>query len=115
MKFVGLLLLIAASPALNAANKKSVTFIEPVTVAGIMLDAGEYLIEWNGRGCEVQVTFWHGNKKVVTLPAAFRAIRHAYDAVTVLPETSGPNTLLEIDSQDSELRFDTRGDICPIT
>ena len=106
MKFVSLLLLItAASSPLSAGNNKNVTFIEAVTVAEVTLDAGNYLVEWDGSGSEVQVTFWRGKSKVVTVPAMFRPRCHRYDAITVRPEGPGRNTLIEIDSRDSELRF----------
>ena len=105
MKFVVLLLMITASSALNAANNKKVTFFAPVVVSGIRLEAGDYVVEWDGIDSEVQVTFWRENKKVATVPAAYRATSHPYDAVTVRPEKPGLNRLIEIDSRNSELRF----------
>ena len=104
MKFIALLLIVVSS-TLSAENKKCVVFLEPVGVAGITLDAGEYVVEWEGQGSTVQVSFRRGNSKLVSVSAQLREVSHPCDAVTVRPRTPGPDLLIEIDFPSLELRF----------
>ena len=106
VKFVVLLLFLLTVTCLTfAANKKSVTFSEPVTVAGTVLQPGDYVIEWSGTDYDLQVTFWRGKNKLATAPAKLVATNSRFDAITIRPEDSGTNMLVEIDSRNSALRF----------
>ena len=106
VKFAILLLFLLTVTGLTfAANKKSVIFTEPVTVAGVVLQPGDYVVEWSGTDSDVQVTFFSGKNKLVTAPAKLVPIDSRYDAITIRPDGSGSNTLVEIDSRRSALRF----------
>ena len=106
VKFAILLLFLLTVTGLTfATNKKDVTLLEPVTVAGTVLQPGAYVIEWSGTDSEVQVTFWQGKNKLATAQAKLVATSSRFDAVTIKPEDSGTNRLIEIDSRNSALRF----------
>ena len=109
------LVVITVTVSMSAvAQQKDITFLEPVTVGGMTLAPGQYVIEWTGTGADVQVTFWRNSRKVVTVAALLRSAQHPYDAVTVRPERAGVNALLQIDFRDSELRFKPRQRGIPI-
>ena len=44
-------------PAFAAANQKTVTFPDAVTVGSTQLPAGDYKVTWTGTGSNVQVSF----------------------------------------------------------
>ncbi len=64
---LGVALLLASSAF--AANKANFTFNDPTTVNGTKLKAGDYKLEWDGTGSEVQVSFIQGKKVVAKVPA----------------------------------------------
>ncbi len=64
---LGAALLLASSAF--AANKANFTFNSPTTVNGTKLKAGDYKLEWDGTGSEVQVSFIQGKKVVAKVPA----------------------------------------------
>jgi len=105
MKFTALLLFFSVCPGSSTRNVKNLTLFEPVTLAGIAFDKGEYRLEWEGSDSQVQVTFWQGDKKLITVPSTFHKVHHPYEAITVLPETSEMNVLIEIDWKECDLRF----------
>ena len=65
---LGLALLLATS-AFAAANKGSMQLLDPVTVSGKQLPAGDYSVKWDGTGPNVEVNILKGNKVVATTPA----------------------------------------------
>ena len=54
----GLALLLASSAF--AATKGELTLLNPATVNGTNLKAGDYKLQWDGTGTDVQVTFLQG-------------------------------------------------------
>jgi hypothetical protein len=64
---MGLALLLTSSAF--AATKANLTLNNPTTVNGTKLKAGEYKLEWDGTGPNVQVNVLQGKKVVVTVPA----------------------------------------------
>jgi hypothetical protein len=76
MKFAkfskGLLLglaLVLATGAFAASNKGSVQIIDPVTVSGKQLRPGDYSVQWDGSGPNVELSIMQGKKVVATTPA----------------------------------------------
>jgi len=51
------ILALVSVPAFAAANQKSVSFPEAVTVGATQLPAGDYKVTWTGTGSNVQVSF----------------------------------------------------------
>ena len=64
---MGSVLLLAASAF--AANKASMQVQSPVTINGATLKPGEYTVEWNGSGSNVELSITKGKKVLAKLPA----------------------------------------------
>jgi ABC-type nitrate/sulfonate/bicarbonate transport system substrate-binding protein len=62
------LALLMASGAF-AAEKASLTLTHPATVNGTTLKAGDYKLQWDGSGPNVEVSIVQGKKVVATVPA----------------------------------------------
>lgn len=101
------LFVMALSVAVGAPkNKKTITFTEPTLVGSVTLQPGEYTIEWNGTGPDVQVSFSRGKNTVVTLPATLEATKNPTDfAYAYHDEESGAHSLVEIMTKTSTLHF----------
>lgn len=63
---LGLALLLASSAF---AETKSFEINNPVTVNGTKLKAGDYKLEWNGTGPNVELSIKQGTKVVAKVPA----------------------------------------------
>ncbi len=90
---LGLALLLASSAF--AGTKGSLTINNPVTVNGTTLNAGDYKVQWEGTGPNVEVSILKGKNvvakttaHVVDLPTAA-----AQDAAVTRTNSSGPNSL----------------------
>ncbi len=64
---MGLALLLASSAF--AATKGQMTLLSPATVNGTNLKAGDYKLEWDGTGSDVQVTILQGKNVIAKVPA----------------------------------------------
>lgn len=65
----GAALLFSASAFAGNGNKGSLKLSETVTVEGTTLKPGDYQVEWNGNGPDVQATILKGGRTVATFPA----------------------------------------------
>jgi hypothetical protein len=64
---LGLALLLASSAF--AATKASLTLQNPATINGTKLKAGDYKLEWDGSGPNVEVSILQGRNVVAKVPA----------------------------------------------
>jgi hypothetical protein len=64
---MGLALLLASSAF--AAEKASLTLTHPATVNGTTLNAGDYKLQWDGTGPNVEVSIVKGKNVVAKVPA----------------------------------------------
>jgi hypothetical protein len=64
---LGLAVLLATSAF--ASNTASIQFLDPVTVGGQQVKAGDYSIKWQGNGPNVELSILKGSKVVATTPA----------------------------------------------
>jgi hypothetical protein len=64
---MGLAVLLASSAF--AATKANLTLNNPTTINGTQLKAGEYKLEWDGTGPNVEVSVLQGKKVVAKVPA----------------------------------------------
>ena len=64
---MGLALLLASSAL--AATKGELTLLNPATVNGTNLKAGDYKLQWDGTGTDVQVTILQGKNVITKVPA----------------------------------------------
>jgi hypothetical protein len=91
-----------------ASSKTAINLVEPTIVGNIVLQSGEYRIEWNGPGPEVQVSFSQGNKIIAVVPATVQAVRNPVVlSLMYHTEQSGARSLVEIDTNHATLRFIT--------
>ena len=63
---MGAAILLASSAF--AATKANLTLVNPASVNGTKLKAGEYKLEWEGTGPDVQVSIMHGKNVVAKVP-----------------------------------------------
>ena len=107
---LGLALLLASSAF--AATKGSLQLINPVTVNGTTLKPGDYKVEWEGAGPNVELSILRG-KNVVTKVAA-RVIElqtpAGNDAAVTRENGSGPNTLTGVRFQGKKTALEL-GDV----
>ena len=64
---MGLALLVASSAF--AATKGQMTLLSPATINGTNLKAGDYKLEWEGTGSDVQLTISQGKNVLAKVPA----------------------------------------------
>lgn len=64
---MGVALLLASSAF--AASKANLTLNHPTTVNGMKLQAGDYKLEWNGSGPDVELSIIQGKNVIAKVPA----------------------------------------------
>jgi hypothetical protein len=93
---LGLALLLATSAF--AASKGSLAVVDPVTVAGKQLAAGEYKLTWDGSGSSVQLNIMQGKNVVATVPARVIELNSpaSNSSAVVSSNSDGSKSLSEI-------------------
>jgi len=78
-----------------AATKANLSLTSPVTVNGTTLKAGDYKVQWDGAGPNVEVSILQGKNVVAKVPARIVELQSpaANDAAVTRQNASGPNTL----------------------
>jgi hypothetical protein len=94
--FLGLALLLATSAF--AANKGSLSVQEPLMVNGTRLAAGDYKVEWEGTGPNVELSITQGKKVIAKVPAHMVDLGTASpsDAAVVKNNGDGVRSLSEV-------------------
>ena len=94
---LGLTLLLATS-LFAASNKGSLQTMSDVTVSGRTLPAGEYSVNWDGSGQNVQLNITKGKKVVATTPATLVDLSQApsSDAAVIKDNGDGTRSLAEV-------------------
>jgi hypothetical protein len=77
-------------------NQHSVDIPATVQVAGTELKPGNYKVEWQGTGPDIQVTFLQNGKTVATVPATLKTSDGQVTQDQVVTNSEN-NTLNEID------------------
>jgi hypothetical protein len=90
---LGLALLLASSAF--AGTKANLQINNPVSVNGTTLKAGDYKVQWEGAGPNVELSILHGKDVVAKVPARVIELQApaASDAAVTRTNGSGPNTL----------------------
>ena len=93
-----------------AANKGSFHLSGPVTLNGTQLAEGEYKVQWDGSGPDVQVKILSGGKLVTTVPAHLIELsRNGVNDATVWKKNEdGTSSLTEIDFAGKKYALDFR-------
>jgi len=74
----GASLLLAASAFAAGTGKGTLRLYDSVDVQGKRLPPGEYKVEWNGEGPEVELNITSGKKTVASVPAQVVNVGHVY-------------------------------------
>jgi len=106
-RFSGVLIGFAMLLTANAfaANKGSMQVQSPVMVGKIQLPAGDYTVQWEGTGPDVELTIKRDKKVKATVPATLVPENSAFDqnAAIIRVESDGTRKLIAI--QLSRKRF----------
>ena len=102
---LGLALLLATSAL--AANKGSLQVQEPLTVNGTRLAPGEYKVQWEGAGPNVELSILAGKKVVAKVPAHMIDLDRpsAADSAVVRNNGDGTRTLSEVRLNGKKFSF----------
>ena len=102
---LGLALLLATSAL--AANKGSLQVQEPLTVNGTRLAPGEYKVQWDGAGPNVELSILDGKKVVVKVPAHMIDLDRpsTVDSAVVKNNGDGTRTLSEVRLNGKKFSF----------
>jgi hypothetical protein len=105
---LGLAVLLGSSAFAGTASKGSLQLSNPVTLNGTTLKPGDYKVQWEGSGPDVQVSIIQGKNvvakaqaHVVDLPAP-----SANDAAVTTKSDSGPNTLAGLRFQGKKISLE---------
>ncbi|HLK32498.1 MAG TPA: hypothetical protein VKT29_05370 [Terriglobales bacterium] len=88
-----------ASTKNSTEQKKNISLLDTVELAGKTLSPGQYKVEWNGTGPMVHVKFLKNGKTVLTAPAEVAQLQQKapYSAVVENTKKNGTKTLREIE------------------
>ena len=94
-----LTLLSTVSAFARDKNQHSVAISDPIQIGGTQLNPGNYRIEWQGTGPEVQVNFVRDGKTVATAPGTLRTndAHVVQDDIVTEATSANGNALKEID------------------
>src|SRR5208337_4787812 len=110
MKYMAIVTLLLMAPvALLAApkNSASVTFTETVTVNGVQAPPGDYHVQWQGTGPEVEASILQGKQVLVSAPATLVNGKDKYDGAVETGDGQNNSKILQaIDWSNRSLRFD---------
>ena len=103
---LGLALMLASSAF--AATKANLQLSHPVTVNGTTLKAGDYKVQWEGDGPNVELSILQGKNLVAKAPAHVVELGTpaADDAAVTQKNDSGPNSLAGIRFQGKRLSLE---------
>jgi len=103
---LGLALLLASSAF--AATKASLQLSNPVTVNGTKLKPGDYKLQWEGSGPNVELSIMQGNNVLAKVPAHVVELQTpaAQDAAVTRKNDSGPNSLAGVRFQGKKFAIE---------
>ncbi len=100
LRYVTLLSILAVLSPLSVfardKNQHSVDIPATVQVGDTQLKPGNYKVEWQGTGPDIQVTFLQDGKTVATVPATLKTNDNQVTQDEIVTNTAN-NTLNEID------------------
>jgi hypothetical protein len=96
-----------------AASKGSMELLRPATVAGTQLAAGNYTVQWDGTGDQVQLQIFQGKKPVASTNAHMVKLDHALaeNSVVIVPNNDGTRSISRINfgKKDFALELNNEG------
>jgi hypothetical protein len=103
VKYIALLSMLALLSSVSALardkNQHSVQIQDSVQVGGTQLEPGNYQVEWQGTGPQIQVNFVRDGKTVATVPGTLKTNDTKVSQDDIVTDTTSANTktLTEID------------------
>jgi hypothetical protein len=86
-----------ASSAFAGTNKGSLHLSEPAQVNGQSVPAGDYKLQWEGTGADVEVSFMQGKKVVTKSPARVIELKGAPNSdAAVVDKSSATPAVTEV-------------------
>lgn len=103
---LGLAILLAASAF--AGTKGDLQISDPVTVNGTTLKPGEYRLQWDGNGPNVELSFIQGKKVIAKAPAHIVELQSpaANDAAVITSTDKGGRSLAGVRFQGKKIALD---------
>jgi hypothetical protein len=91
-------LLLGASAFAAPATKGTLKLFEPVTVQGKQLAPGQYTVEWNGEGPNVQLSIASGKNAIASVPARVVPVspKNATSGYSSTKQQDGSSTLTNV-------------------
>ncbi len=89
---------VLAAGSAFAATKGPLELQHPASVGGKQLASGNYTVQWEGTGGQVELKIFQGKNAVVTTPARVVMMTHSmpHDAVTTVTGSDGTSSLSQI-------------------
>lgn len=100
LKSIFLAVTVLAAGSALAANKGTLELQHPTTVAGKQLAMGNYTVQWEGTGDQVDLKIYQGKNVVASTPARVLKIDHPIGSNSAVVATNGDKTYTL-----SEIRF----------
>ena len=104
LALAGMLAMVCPVASLASANnareqKKNVTVVDKIELAGKTLNPGQYQVEWMGTGPVVHVQFMQHGQTLLTAPARVAQLHQKapYSAVVESTKKNGAKTISEIE------------------
>ena len=103
---LGMVVLLAASGF--SATKGSLRLNDPVKVSGQTLSPGDYKVEWNGDGPDIELSISQGKHLIASVPAHLiqSKVSATANAAVTRKSDSGANNLVEIRFQGKKTSVD---------
>ena len=81
-----------------AASKGSLELQHPTNVGGQQLASGDYTVQWDGSGDQVELKIYKGKNAVATVPARVVKVEHPFphDAAITVANRDGARSLSQI-------------------
>ncbi|HVN20917.1 MAG TPA: hypothetical protein VMU05_19180 [Dongiaceae bacterium] len=103
---MGLALTLASSAF--AASKANMTLNNPTSINGTQLKAGDYKLEWDGSGPNVELSIVQGKKVITKVPAKIVDLERAaaYDAAVLKQNGDGSTSLSAVRFQGKKMSLE---------
>jgi autotransporter adhesin len=100
-KYIAIVAVLASGLSLNAfakdKNETRITLSDSVQVGRTDLKPGNYTLQWDGNGPDVQVKVLNGKNVVATVPAKLAQGKSGYSNAITTRAVGNVNTLDEVD------------------
>jgi hypothetical protein len=107
-RLVSVLIAVLTTATAFATTRGSLVVHSPVQVGATTLTVGEYTLQWDGDGSEVELQIKSGRKVKATVPAKLLPVSNAFreDAIVVDTDGDGTRKLIEIRPSGKKFRIE---------